>query len=115
MPRFAYESCQFEGAREILSTGLRTPRRFMLHVLPKGFMRIRHYGLLANHGKRHKLAPARRALEAPLPASSPQAPESVEAFWQRISGIDIHQCPRCRLGRMLLVRVLAPLAQGPPR
>lgn len=40
--------------------------------------------------------------------------ESVEAFCQRVSGIDIHQCPRCRLGRMLLVRVLAPLTHGPP-
>ena len=90
-------------------------RRFLLHVLPKGFMRIRHYGLLGNHGKRHKLAAARCALAVPLPPPSAQAAESVEAFWQRVSGIDIHQCPRCRLGRMLLVRVLAPLTHGPPQ
>jgi len=42
-------------------------RRFLLHVLPKGFMRIRHYGLLANRGKRDLLAAARRALAAPVP------------------------------------------------
>jgi len=90
-------------------------RRFMLHVLPKGFMRIRHYGLLGNRGKQRKLAAARCALAAPVAPPSTQVAESVEAFWQRISGIDIHQCPRCRLGRMHLIRVLAPLAQGPPQ
>jgi hypothetical protein len=90
-------------------------RRFLLHVLPKGFMRIRHYGLLGNRGKRHKLSAARCALEAPVPPPSAQAAESVAAFWQRVSGIDIHRCPRCRTGHMLLVRMLAPLAHGPPQ
>jgi hypothetical protein len=42
-------------------------RRFLLHVLPTGFHRIRHYGLLANAGRREHLAQVRRALDAPAP------------------------------------------------
>jgi hypothetical protein len=42
-------------------------RRFLLHVLPRGFHRIRHYGLLANAGRRHNLAVARELLQQPPP------------------------------------------------
>jgi hypothetical protein len=53
-------------------------RRFLLHVLPTGFHRIRHYGLLANAGRKENLALARELLKAPapLPAESDQAPAS---------------------------------------
>jgi hypothetical protein len=80
--------------------------RFLLHVLPHGFMRIRHYGLLANRHKRNRLAQARAALNTPAPASIPL--ESVAAFCQRALGIDIHRCPTCRIGRLYLIGTLAP-------
>ena len=53
-------------------------RRFLLHVLPTGFHRIRHYGLLANAGRKENLALARELLKvpAPLPTESDQAPAS---------------------------------------
>jgi hypothetical protein len=53
-------------------------RRFLLHVLPTGFHRIRHYGLLANAGRKQNLALARALLEvpAPTPAESAQAAAS---------------------------------------
>jgi hypothetical protein len=90
-------------------------RRFLLHVLPRGFMRIRHYGLLANRAKHVKLAQARTALDEPLPAPHPSPPESVEAFWLRVAQRDIHQCPHCRAGRMVIIASLhLPLARGPP-
>lgn len=89
-------------------------RRFLLHVLPKGFMRIRHYGLLGNHGKRAKLAAARDALQAPASPPTPPVAESLQLFWQRICGLDIHQCPHCSRGRMRLVQILAPRGPGPP-
>ena len=59
-------------------------RRFLLHVLPSGFMRIRHYGLLANRAKGVKLAAARAAIDY-QPLSTPAKAESVEAFWQRVA------------------------------
>jgi hypothetical protein len=90
-------------------------RRFLLHVLPKGFMRIRHYGLLANRAKHSKLAAARLALEQPPATAPPPAPESVEAFWLRVASLDIHQCPRCHEGQMRLISSLpSPSARGPP-
>lgn len=89
-------------------------RRFLLHVLPRGFMRIRHYGLLANRAKRLKLAQARSALDQP-PPPRPSQPESIEAFWRRVAQRDIHQCPHCHAGRMVIIASLhSQLARGPP-
>jgi hypothetical protein len=87
--------------------------RFLLHVLPQGFMRIRHYGLLANRHKRKRLAQARAALNACAPAPVPR--ESVATFCQRVLGIDIHRCPACRIGRLHLIATLAPQRLYRPR
>lgn len=85
--------------------------RFLLHVLPRGFQRIRHYGLLANRHKAERLALARAQLGLPPP--EPVARESVEAFARRVLGVDIRLCPLCREGRMRLVATL-PRVRGPP-
>lgn len=91
--------------------------RFLLHVLPKGFVRIRHYGLLANRTKAQKLAAARALLEVPAAAEA-QEPlvESVAAFVLRVMGIDLALCPHCHRGRLVLVAVEAPSPRlrGPP-
>jgi len=89
-------------------------RRFTLHVLPRGFNRIRHYGLLANRNKRALLASARAALGAPALASTAAPTESVIAFWQRIAHLDIQRCPQCRLGTLRVVAVLALEPHRPP-
>jgi hypothetical protein len=90
-------------------------RRFLLHVLPRGFMRIRHYGVLANRAKRLKLAQARSALDHPSPTHRPPQRETVEAFWLRVAKLDIHQCPHCHAGRMVLIASLhSHPARGPP-
>jgi hypothetical protein len=81
--------------------------RFLTHVLPRGFMRIRHYGLLANRGKRQLLAAARAALGAN--AHSPVKPESVPDFWLRVASLDITLCPTCRIGHLHLVGAISPL------
>ena len=88
-------------------------RRFMLHILPKRFMRIRGYGLLANRDRKKHLKKARAALgqfEAPEPKIPP---ESVEAFMLRVAGVDIRLCPRCHKGTMREVAELPPV-RGPP-
>jgi hypothetical protein len=78
--------------------------RFLLHVLPSGFMRIRHYGLLANRSKHARLAAARVALRSPAP--TPQAPESVHAFCLRVFNTDIDRCPACRIGTLRRIGAL---------
>lgn len=90
-------------------------RRFLLHVLPKGLMRIRHYGLTANRSKAGKLAAARAALKL-LPPIAPSPPETLVAFWQRITGSDLSCCPQCHQGTLRLVAVIgrARCARGPP-
>ena len=89
-------------------------RRFALHVLPRGFNRIRHYGLIANRNKRALLAKACAALHAPAPPPSSQASECVAAFWQRIAQLDIARCPQCQRGTLRLVATLAPQPRPPP-
>jgi hypothetical protein len=90
-------------------------RRFCLHVLPRGFNRIRHYGLLANRNKRALLARAQAALNAPATVPPPKSStESVRAFWQRVAGVDIERCPHCGTGTLRLIQVIVPHTRSPP-
>lgn len=92
--------------------------RFLLHVLPKGFKRIRHYGLLGPAGKAAKLAQARVALLVPAP--DPVVVESVAAFMQRIDRIEWVRCPHCGNGAFVPTAPIAPTgiripsSRGPP-
>jgi Putative transposase/Transposase zinc-binding domain len=83
-------------------------RRFLLHVVPRGFMRIRHFGLLANRTRRSTLSRCRDLLSQP---PLPDAPlESVAALVHRLTGIDLTCCPVCGQGRMRII----PLEHTPP-
>jgi hypothetical protein len=113
--RFRYKDYAHGARRRLMSLQpVEFLRRFALHVLPRSFNRIRHYGLLANRNKRALLARARAALLAPAPTQASAAPESVRAFWQRVAGIDIERCPHCQLGTLQLVQILAPRIRPPP-
>ena len=81
-------------------------RRFLLHVVPGGFVRIRHFGFLANRTRRAKLARCRALLAQPAPAAS--AIESVPALMRRLTGIDIERCPVCQQGRLHVTEILTP-------
>jgi len=81
-------------------------RRFLLHVLPHGFIRLRHYGFLANRHKARKLRRCRELLgqSAAPPARSAQ---SVVQWMHEVTGIDLTQCPNCG-ARPLVRRPLPP-------
>lgn len=64
--------------------------RFLSHVRPPGFKRIRHYGLLANCHKRGQLARCRNALALPQPETA--VIEAVDAFMRRVTAVDIVRC-----------------------
>ena len=86
--------------------------RYLRHILPLGFTRIRHIGLLASRHKARQLACARAALDAAEPA--PVVAETAAAFCWRVAGIDIDQCPCCKSGPLVFVKALVPtLAQRP--
>ena len=83
----------------------------------RGFMRIRHYGILANRTKHSKLAAARFALNQPTSTTPAQQPETVAEFWLRIANIDIEHCPHCLHGHMRIITSLpapTPRAQSSP-
>jgi hypothetical protein len=114
--RFRYKDYAHGNRRKVMTLAPQEfIRRFLLHVLPARFMRIRHYGLLASRAKGKKLAAARAALGQPPPAAPAKA-ESVEDFWLRVAALDIHQCPYCKTGRMRVVgSIKAAQARAPPK
>ena len=82
-------------------------RRFLIHVLPDGFHRIRHYGLFANANRLNNIALARRLLGAPDPAPSSRASDPAEngrndEAW--------NACPCCG-GRMIIIETFEPGCQ----
>jgi hypothetical protein len=83
-------------------------RRFLLHVVPRGFMRVRHYGLLANRTRVAKLSRCRELLGVPPPLAAPVPNESLADTVQRLLGLDITRCPICGHGPMRVVEVLPP-------
>jgi hypothetical protein len=87
-------------------------RRFLLHTLPAGFVKIRHYGLLGNRCQHENVARCRALLDQPDP--EPSEPESIEAMMRRLTGIDIQRCPLCAQGRLRVIAVLAPTRTDPP-
>lgn len=91
--------------------------RFLLHALPSGFKRIRHYGMLAPCHKQEKLQACREALDVKTPDKAVM--ESVQAFMQRVAAIDIGVCPCCKQGTLQIVGVIVPKRRlypstGPP-
>jgi Putative transposase len=86
-------------------------RRFLLHVLPAGFQRIRYYGLLGNRYRKEKLARCRHLLgmpvyEVPVPAKE-AAPDYRERY-EALSGVSLRRCPVCHQGCMQLIAILPP-------
>ncbi len=82
-------------------------RRFLLHVLPDRFVKIRHYGLLGNRCRKEKLAACRQFL-----ACTPKEDDKIKETWQeallRFTGIDITKCPVCKEGKMQTREILRP-------
>ena len=76
-------------------------RRFLLHSLPKGFVRIRHYGFLANRNRCTNLEVIRKLLKLPTQLLKLEA--SLEEMMLQLTGIDITTCPCCNKGQMQLL------------
>jgi thermostable 8-oxoguanine DNA glycosylase len=76
-------------------------RRFEQHILPKRFVKIRHYGFLQNHGKRARLQVIRKSLnlcELPAAIKIPVSIRMLEKY-----GKDIYKCPCCEKGRLVVI------------
>jgi hypothetical protein len=85
-------------------------RRFLLHVLPEGFQRIRYYGFLANRYRQQKLARCRQLLAMPQPEPpADQAAANYRDQYQDLTGSSLTECPACRRGRMVVIEMLNPI------
>jgi hypothetical protein len=87
-------------------------RRFLKHVLPSGFVRVRHYGLLANRHRQEKLARCRELLGmavTPPADTAPSAPDPVLATATETTVTPTRVCPRCGAGRMVVVAEFPPM------
>ena len=82
-------------------------RRFLLHVLPEGFQRIRYYGFLANRYREQKLAHCRDLLGMPAPESAiSNAGDDYRDRYEELTGSSLSKCPVCHQGRMLMIEIL---------
>lgn len=89
-------------------------RRFLLHVLPKGLVRIRHFGFLANRCRRQKISLCRKLLDIALPIKLQGANQRDDALVAQQESKPIDRCPQCKVGRLRRVETLAPQAPAMP-
>ena len=90
-------------------------QRFLLHILPNSFVKIRHYRLLSNRNRKTKL----RRCQKILGSTSNGKQQSTESVgWERLlfelTGIDPHLCPCCKKGRMVTREILSLQGHAPP-
>ena len=89
-------------------------RRFLLHVLPRGFHRIRYYGFLGPRHRRTKLARCQQLLGSPAPikipmAATPATPDYHDRM-EALTGVSLRTCPACHHGEMIVIERLVPVA-----
>jgi hypothetical protein len=84
-------------------------RRFLMHTLPKGFTKIRHFGLLAPSNVGTKLSRARELIDADRPTHARQREDELDGTWLdqmlALTGEDLSVCPRCKKGKMIRTRI----------
>lgn len=99
------------NANRLRSTTLESDefiRRFLLHVLPDGFMRVRHFGFLANRSKKQNLAQCRELLGV-KPQPPPTLKKTARQMMLEVTGFDLALCPECGVGTLIVIGQLPPL------
>jgi hypothetical protein len=98
---FTYKNRKTEQVQQTTIEAVEFIRRFLLHALPNGFVKIRHYGFLANRNRRKNLSKISQ-LHA-LPQIGKIAEKSVEEMMLSLTGNDINLCPSCTKGKMQVI------------
>ena len=111
MVSFTARNRKTQKTETITITAVEFIRRFLLHSLPKGFVRVRHYGFLANRDRNENLNAIRQLMGlADLPE---KMTESVEEIMLRLAGIDLSVCPGCSQGKMQFFAEIPTSRAGP--
>ncbi len=108
---FKFKDYKQGGKQKIITlTGIEFLRRFSLHILPPGFVRIRHYGFLASRNKPTELNIAKKQLNQPVWIK-------VKYNWAEIAhdklGFNPLQCPFCKKETLMIIKIIDP-ERGPP-
>jgi hypothetical protein len=114
---FTYKDYSQNGRRREMTLPVEEfIRRFLLHILPHRFVRIRYFGLLANRHRDRQLERCRALLDAAPPAPVPESDEREdwETVYRRVTGRDPTLCAECGHGHLHLVRKLPALGRPPP-
>ena len=102
---FAYKDYKHEQRQKVMTLSAdEFLRRFLMHVLPDGFQRIRHYGLLGNRHRAENLARCRELLGVVAPTT--EAQRDYRERYRQLTGQDPLRCPQCQVGEMLRIAVL---------
>ena len=102
-----YRSDDPQRSRQMTLSADEFIRRFLLHVIPAGFQRIRHYGLLTNRYRARNLTRCRELLVGPRSDLLPSATQMATLLALIIE--PVARCPRCQAGILIRVSVIAPL------
>lgn len=114
---FTYKDYSQDGRqRQMMLPAEEFIRRFLLHILPHRFVRIRYYGLFANRHRDQQLERCRALLGAAPASAVPESDEREdwESVYQRVTGKDPTLCGHCGNGHLRLVKELPALAKRPP-
>ena len=109
---FSYRDRRAGDVKKVTSLSLsKFLHRFAQHILPRGFVKVRHYGLFSTRTKQAKLAQVRKALS--LPVVPKPAKRSLSEVLLETMGIDINECQSCKQGRLVITKIL-PNSRGSP-
>jgi hypothetical protein len=104
---FSYKDYKHEQRQRVMTLSAdEFLRRFLLHVLPDGFQRIRHYGLLGNRHRAENLALCRELLAILQPGCD------YRERCRQLGGQDPLRCPNCKAGQMVRIAILLPIAHS---
>jgi Putative transposase len=109
--RFCWKDYRDGGRQKTMSLAANEfIRRFLLHVLPDGFQRIRYYGFLANRHREQKLVRCRQLLAMPQPEATDEAAAGdYRDQYRQLTGASLTECPACQGGHMVIIEVLKPV------
>jgi len=112
MVSFTAKNRKKQRTETITITAVEFIRRFLLHSIPKGFVRIRHYGFLANRNRSANLNTIRRLMGLSPPPEKEVA--SLEEIMRKLTGTDITTCPCCSKGKMQFFAEIPKSRARPP-
>lgn len=102
---FTYRDRENNETREMSLDANEFIRRFLMHVLPRGFMKIRYFGFLSHKNKKQAI-PLLRKLIDPNAKLPEKINETIFEMMLRLTGTDITCCPKCKKGKMKMIRKL---------